>query len=187
MIRNDIYTVDGGEFFKKTRTVFIYGEINSAMAYDVCWKLKYLDYIDSDGVITVEINSPGGEVASGLSIIATMKCISAPVKTVVCGRAASMAALIAASGTPGKRYALPYSEIMIHQPLGGLGLSQASDIANYANNIVKTKRLLNEILAKSCKKSIEEIAKDTERDHYLDADEAVEYGLIDEVVKMKKE
>ena len=186
MSKFDIYTANQGDFFVKTRTVFLYGEINASTAYDVGCRLKYLDYIDSTKPITIEINSPGGEVSSGLAIVDTMNCIESPVKIVVCGMAASMAALIAASGTKGMRYALPHSTIMIHQPLGGLGISQASDIEIYAKNILQTKKLLNEILATACNKPLKEVEVDTDRDYYMNAEEAKEYGLIDEIVAPKK-
>ena len=182
----NIYNIDKGDFFVKTRTIFLYGEINAATAYDVGCRLKYLDFIDSNEPITIEINSPGGEVSSGLAIIDTMKCISAPVKVIVCGMAASMAALILASGTRGMRYALPHSSVMIHQPLGGFGVSQASDIDIYAKNIIKTKKILNEILAESCQKSVSDIENDTDRDYYMNALEALSYGIIDEVIQPKK-
>ena len=180
MSKFDIYGVDNGNFFIKTRTVFLYGEINAVMAYEIGCRLKYLDYVDSNEPITIEINSYGGEVSSGLAIIDTMNCINAPVKTVICGMAASMAALIAASGTKGMRYALPHSSIMIHQPLGGFGMSQASDIDIYAKNIVKTKKTLNKILAQSCGKNIDEIENDTDRDYYMDAEEAKLKAAADE-------
>lgn len=182
----NIYNVDQDDFFIKTRTIFLYGSIDASTAYDVGCRLKYLDYIDSDKPITIEINSPGGEVSSGLAIIDTMNYINAPVKAVVCGMAASMAALILASGTQGMRYALPHSTIMIHQPLGGFGVSQASDIDIYAKNIVKTKRVLNEILAKTCGKNIHEIENDTDRDYYMNVEEAIKYGIVDEVIEVKK-
>lgn len=186
MSKFDIYGANQGDFFTKTRTVFLYGEINAAVAYDVGCRLKYLDYIDSAEPITVEINSPGGEVSSGLAIIDTMNCIESPVKTVVCGMAASMAALIAASGTKGMRYALPHSTIMIHQPLGGFGISQASDIEIYTKNILQTKKTLNKILAEACNKELREIELDTDRDYYLSAEEAKKYGLIDGIITPKK-
>ena len=186
MSKFDIYNVDQGGFFIKTRTVFLYGEINSAVAYDVGCRLKYLDYIDSVRPITIEINSPGGEVSSGLAIIDTMNCIECPVKIVVCGMAASMAALIAASGTKGMRYALPHSTVMIHQPLGGSGVSQASDVEIYAKKIMHTRNTLNEILAAACGKSVKDVEADTDRDHYMTAEEAKAYGLIDEIVTPKK-
>ena len=112
-----------------------------------------------------------------------MNYVKAPVKVVVCGMAASMAALILASGKKGMRYALPHSTIMIHHPLGGVNVSQATDIDIYAQNIIKTKQVLNEILAKACNKTIEEIEQDTDRDHYLNAYEAKEYGIIDQVIE----
>lgn len=186
MKNTSISSFDKDDFFVKTRTIFLYGEINAATAYDVGCRLKYLDYIDSESVITIEVNSPGGEVSSGLAIIDTIACINAPVKIIVCGMAASMAALIVASGTPGLRLALPHSTIMIHQPLGGFNLAQASDIDIYAKNIVKTKKILNGILASSCHKTIEEIERDTDRDYYMDAEEAKSYGVIDEIIEIKK-
>lgn len=182
----DIYTASQGDFFVKTRTVFLYGQINAAVAYDVGCRLKYLDFLDSTKPITIEINSPGGEVSSGLAIVDTINCIESPVKIVVCGMAASMAALIAASGTKGMRYALPHSTIMIHQPLGGLSFSQASDIEIYAKNILQTKQILNGILASTCGKTPEEVEQDTDRDYYMTAEEAKKYGLIDEIVVPKK-
>ncbi len=177
------YDINGAEFLKNTRTIFLYGEINVKAAYEVGISLKYLDYLDSTLPITLEINSVGGEVTSGLAIIDTMNYVKAPVKVVVCGMAASMAALILASGKKGMRYALPHSTIMIHQPLGGVNVSQATDIDIYAQNIIKTKQVLNEILAKACNKTIEEIEQDTDRDHYLNAYEAKEYGIIDQVIE----
>ena len=174
------------DFFTKTRTVFLYGEVDMALAYDIGCRLKYLDYIDSNEPITMEINSPGGEVSSGLAIIDTMNYIQAPIRTVICGMAASMAALIAGSGAKGMRMALPHSKAMIHQPLGGLGVSQATDIEIYAQNILKTKRELNQMLANICNKTIEEIEKDTDRDYYMSAMDAKEYGLIDGIIQPKK-
>ena len=182
----DIYTANQGDFFVKTRTIFLYGPINAATAYDVGCRLKYLDYLDSTKPITIEINSPGGEVSSGLAIIDTINCIESPVKIVVCGMAASMAALITASGSKGMRYALPHSTIMIHQPLGGLQHSQASDIEIYAKNILQIKKTLNGILAEACGKHPEDVEEDTDRDYYMTAEEAKKYGLIDEIVQPKK-
>lgn len=187
MLKFDIYNVDSGEFFVKTRTILLYGEVNITMAYDIGARLKYLDFLDSEEPITLEVNSYGGEVSSGLAIIDTINYISAPVKVVVCGMAASMAALIVASCTPKMRFALPHSTFMIHQPLGGFGVSSASDIDIYARNILRTKNTLNEILARSCGKDISEVMNDTERDYYMDAKEAIEYGLIDGIIEMKKE
>ena len=179
----DVYNADNGEFFKKTRTIFLYGQINAETAYHVGNCLKYLDYIDPETPITLEINSPGGDVSSGLAIIDTIRYIKAPVRAVVCGMAASMAALITACCTKGMRSALPHSTIMIHQPLGGVEMSQASDIEIYAKNIVRTKTILNSLLAEASGKEIEEVAKDSDRDYYMTASEAVAYGLIDSVIK----
>lgn len=182
----DPYTMDNGDFFRKTRTVFLYGPITAETAYEVGNCLKYLDYLDPDSPITLEINSPGGEVNSGLAIIDTIACIHAPVRAVVCGIAASMAALIAACCTKGMRLMLPHSTVMIHQPLGGLTSAQASDIEIYAKNILQTKQLLNQLLADACGKSPQQVAADTDRDHYMTAQEAIAYGLIDSVVPSKK-
>ena len=181
----DIYNIDNGNFFKEKRMIFIYGEINEQTAFDVTTKIKYLDYLDSDKEITIEINSYGGDVLSGLAIIDTMKCVAAPIKIIVSGLAASMAALIASAGTKGLRYALPHSSIMIHQPLGGVRWAQATDIQIYANNITKTKQMINELLASNTNQSIQRIEKDMERDYYMTAKEAVEYGIIDHVIQEK--
>lgn len=178
----DIYKMDDGSFFKENRLIFLYGEINARTSYEVCTRLKYLDYLDSEKEIVLEINSPGGCVSSGLAIIDTMNLINAPVKVLVCGMAASMAALICACATKGMRYALPHSTIMIHQPLGGISMSQATDIAIYADNIVKTKKVLNELLATATGQDIKQIELDTERDNYFTSAEAKEYGLIDHIV-----
>lgn len=183
---NDIYGNNTTEFMKNTRIVFLYGEINMETAYQIGLSLKYLDYLDNTKPITLEVNSGGGEVNSGLAIIDTIKYIKAPVKVVVCGMAASMAALIVACCEKGMRYALPHSTIMIHQPLGGMNLSQATDIDIYAKNIIKTKAVLNDLLAKACNKKVEEIEKDTDRDYYLNAFEAVEYGIIDHIIEVKE-
>ncbi len=183
----DVYNADGGDFFRKTRTVFLYGPITTETAYEVGNCLKYLDYIDSEQPIVLEINSPGGEVSSGLAIIDTIRCIQAPVRAVVCGTAASMAALIAACCTKGMRSALPHSTVMIHQPLGGMGVSQASDIEIYARNIGRTKAILNTLLAEATGKTVEAVAADSDRDYYMTAEEAVAYGILDSVVVSKKQ
>ncbi len=182
----DFYNAQSDNLFVQTRTIFLYGEINAALAYDIGFRLKYLEYADADRPITMEINSFGGEVPSSLAIIDTMNYIQCPIKTVVCGMAASMGALIAASGTPGMRFALPNSSIMIHQPLGGMGISQASDVEIFAKNIQYTKKRLNQLLASACNKPVEEIERDTDRDYYLSATEAMEYGLIDGIIQPKK-
>jgi len=181
----DIYK-EKNNYLLKTRTIYLYGEIDVDASYEVISRLKLLDFVDSSKKITIEINSPGGDVSAGLAIIDTINIISAPVETVVCGLAASMAALILASGSKGLRKALPHSTIMIHQPLGGFGFSQASDIEIYAKNILKTKHTLNEILSHVCNRPLEEVERDTDRDYYMSSDEALAYGMIDEVIKYRK-
>ncbi len=184
--RFDIYGLDQGSFFKDQRIIFLYGEINTNTAYEVCTRLKYLDYIDSEKEIVIEINSPGGEVTAGLAIIDTILCINAPVKAIACGLVASIAAVIFACCEKGLRLALPHSKVLIHQPLGGMGLSQASDIVIYADNIQKTKELLAELLASATSKDVEQIIKDIDRDYYMTAEEALKYGIVDCIIVPKK-
>ena len=167
------------------RIVFITGEINDALANTVVAQLLYLEAKAPKKDITIYINSPGGSVSAGLAIYDTMNYISCDVVTICIGMAASMGAFILSSGTKGKRYSLPSSEIMIHQPLGG-AQGQASDIKIQAEHILKTKRKLNKILANNTGKSYEEIEKDTDRDNYLSADEACAYGLIDKIFYNRK-
>lgn len=162
------------------RIIFITGEINDALANTVVAQLLYLEAKDATKDIDVYINSPGGSVTAGLAIYDTMNFIKCGVSTICIGMAASMAAFLLSSGENGKRYALPSSEIMIHQPLGG-AQGQASDIAIQAEHILKIKKNLNEILAKNTGKPYEEVEKDTDRDNYLSAEEALEYGLIDKI------
>ncbi|MBQ4099376.1 MAG: ATP-dependent Clp endopeptidase proteolytic subunit ClpP [Clostridia bacterium] len=167
------------------RIVFITGEINDALANTVVAQLLYLEAKAPKKDITIYINSPGGSVSAGLAIYDTMNYISCDVVTICIGMAASMGAFLLSSGTKGKRYSLPSSEIMIHQPLGG-AQGQASDIKIQAEHILKTKRKLNKILANNTGKSYEEIEKDTDRDNYLSADEACAYGLIDKIFYNRK-
>mgnify|MGYP004651704507 FL=1 len=162
------------------RIIFITGEINDALANTVVAQLLYLEAKDATKDIDVYINSPGGSVTAGLAIYDTMNFIKCGVSTICIGMAASMAAFLLSSGEKGKRYALPSSEIMIHQPLGG-AQGQASDIAIQAEHILQIKKNLNEILAKNTGKPYEEVEKDTDRDNYLSAEEALEYGLIDKI------
>ena len=151
------------------------------------FKIQYLDYLDDKKPITLQINSPGGEVTAGLAIIDTIRHAKCPVRTVVCGLAASMAAVIAACGTKGMRYITPNSEEMIHQPLGGMPMSQATDFEIHNRHIQLTKQRLIAILARACGRTVDEIGRDTERDCYLNAEEAVEYGLVDEIIASRKE
>ena len=166
----------------KDRIIFLSGEINNEMADVAVAQLLFLEAEDPDKDIMLYINSPGGLVTAGMAIYDTMNYIKAPVSTIVIGMAASMAAVLLAAGTKGKRVALPKAEIMIHQPLGG-AQGQATDIAIQAEQILKSKKKINRILADCTGKSEEQIAADVERDHYLSADEALEYGLIDNIFK----
>lgn len=165
----------------KERIIFISGEINDSLANTVVASLLYLDSINHDD-ISIYINSPGGSVSAGFAIYDTIQFITSDVSTICIGMAASMGAFLLSSGTEGKRYALPNADIMIHQPLGGAE-GQASDIKIAADRIILLRKRLNKILAKNTKNNLRKIEKDTERDYYLDADEAVLYGLIDKVIK----
>ena len=164
----------------KDRIIFITGEINDNTSNIIISELLYLDSINNED-ISIYINSPGGEVNSGLAIYDTMNYIKSDVKTIAVGMAASMAAFLLSCGTKGKRYALTNSEIMIHQPLGGVN-GQATEIKIACERILKLKKKLNEILSKNTNKSLKEIENDTERDYYMDAIEAKKYGLIDEII-----
>ena len=163
------------------RIVFLCDEVNDATASLVVAQLLFLEAQDPDKDINLYINSPGGSVSAGLAIYDTMNFIKCDVSTTCIGMAASMGAFLLSSGAKGKRYALPNSEIMIHQPLGG-ARGQASDIKIHADHILKTRSRLNDILSKNTGKSLEEIERDTERDNFLSADEAAEYGLVDKVI-----
>lgn len=165
----------------KERIIFISGEINDTLANSVIASLLYLDSISHDD-ISIYINSPGGSVSSGLAIYDTMQFISSDVSTICVGMAASMGAFLLSSGTIGKRFTLPNSDIMIHQPLGGAE-GQASDIKITSDHIVLLRKRLNKILAKNTKQTLRKIEKDTERDYYLDAREALEYGLVDKIIQ----
>ena len=165
----------------KERIIFISGEINDTLANSVIASLLYLDSISHDD-ISIYINSPGGSVSSGLAIYDTMQFISSDVSTICVGMAASMGAFLLSSGAIGKRFALPNSDIMIHQPLGGAE-GQASDIKITSDHIVSLRKRLNKILAKNTKQTLRKIEKDTERDYYLDAREALEYGLVDKIIQ----
>ena len=162
------------------RIIFLSGEINDAVANTVVAQLIYLEAKDPSKDINLYINSPGGSVSAGLAIYDTMNYIKCDVSTICIGLAASMGAFLLSSGAKGKRFALPNSEIMIHQPLGG-AQGQASDIKIAAEHILRTKKKLNTILAQNSGKPIEQIERDTDRDNYLSAEEALNYGLIDKV------
>lgn len=162
------------------RIIFLSGEIEDAMANTIVAQLIYLEGKDPAKDISLYINSPGGSVSAGLAIYDTMNYVKCDVSTICIGMAASMGAFLLSSGTKGKRYALPNSEIMIHQPLGG-AQGQASDIKIAAEHILRTKQRLNTILAKNSGKPLAQIEQDTDRDNYLSAQDAQEYGLIDKV------
>ena len=164
----------------KDRIIFISGEINDSTANIVISELLYLDSLSHED-ISIYINSPGGSVTSGMAIYDTINYIKSDVKTIVVGIAASMAAFLLACGTKGKRYALANSEVMIHQPLGGVE-GQATEIKIVCERILKMRDKLNKILAKNCGKPLKKVSEDTERDNYMDANEAKEYGLIDEII-----
>ncbi len=162
------------------RIIFLTGEINDAVADAVVAQLIYLEGKDPNKDICLYINSPGGSVTAGMAIYDTMNYIKCDVSTICIGLAASMGAFLLSSGTKGKRFALANSEIMIHQPLGG-AQGQASDIKIQADHIIKTKHKLNRILSENSGKPFEVVEKDTDRDNYLSAEEAKEYGLIDQI------
>ena len=164
----------------KDRIIMLTGEIDDNMSNIIVSELLYLDSINHEE-INIYINSPGGSITSGMAIYDTMNFIKSDVATICIGEAASMAAFLLSSGTKGKRYALPNSEIMIHQPLGGVK-GQATEIKIVAERILKIRTKLNKILAKNTKQNISKIEHDTERDNFMDANEAIEYGLIDKIL-----
>ena len=165
----------------KDRIIFLGEEVNETTASLVVAQLLFLESEDPGKDIQLYINSPGGMVTAGMAIYDTMQYIKCDVSTICIGLAASMGAFLLAGGTKGKRFALPNAEVMIHQPSGG-ARGQATDIQITAENILKTKKKLNEILAANTGKTYEEVAADTERDHYMSADEALAYGIIDGVI-----
>ena len=163
------------------RIIFLADEVNDATATLVVAQLLYLEAQDPDKDISLYINSPGGSISAGMAIYDTMNFIKCDVSTICIGMAASMGAFLLAAGTKGKRYALPNSEIMIHQPLGGTR-GQATDIKIHADHIIRIRQRMNEILAERTGRDIAEIERDTERDNFLTSAEALQYGLIDKVV-----
>ena len=169
----------------KDRIIFLGDEVNDHTASLIVAQLLFLESEDPDKDISLYINSPGGSVTAGMAIYDTMQYIKCDVATICVGMAASMGAFLLSSGTKGKRYALPNAEVMIHQPMGG-ARGQASDIKIHAELILKTREKLNRILAENTGKDIAEVEKDTDRDNYMTAEEALGYGLIDKAVKARK-
>lgn len=165
----------------KDRIIFLGEEVTDVSANIIIAQLLFLEAEDPSKDIHLYINSPGGSVTAGLAIYDTMNYIKCDVSTICMGLAASMGAFLLSGGKKGKRFALPNSEILIHQPSGG-ARGQASDIKIVADNIIKTRRKLNEILAANTGRPVEDLERDTERDHYMTAEEALAYGLIDEIV-----
>ena len=169
----------------KDRIVFLGGEIDDVSANLVVAQMLFLEMEDPDQDIMLYINSPGGSISAGMAIYDTMHYVKCEVSTVCVGMAASMGAFLLAAGAKGKRKALPNAEIMIHQPLGG-ARGQATDIAIQAEQIMRIKRKMNELLSKHTGQTIKTIEKDVERDHYMTADEALKYGLIDEIIAPRR-
>jgi len=177
---NKEYAYDLYSRLLKDRIIFLSGEINDNVSSIVVSELLYLDSLSHDDIY-LYINSPGGSVTAGLAIYDTMNYIKSDVRTIVVGMAASMGAFLLASGTKGKRCALPNAEVMIHQVLGGAS-GQATDIKIHAEHILKIKKKLNTILASNTSQNINKIIKDCERDNFMSADEALKYGLIDTII-----
>ena len=167
----------------KDRIIIINGEIDNNLANSVVAQLLYLDSLNNED-ISIYINSPGGSVTDGMAIYDTMNYINSDVSTIGIGICASMAAFLLSSGKKGKRYVLPNSEVMIHQPLGG-AQGQATEIKIAAEHILKTKDKLNKILSNNTGKSLEIIEKDTDRDNFMNSKEALEYGIVDEIIENK--
>ena len=168
----------------KERIIFVTGEIEENMASTICAELLFLESENPDKDIYMYINSPGGVITAGMAIYDTMNYIKPDVSTICMGQACSMGSFLLAGGTKGKRLALPNSKVMIHQPLGGYQ-GQATDIEIHANEIIKTKKTMNEYLAKFTNKKYDDIVQATERDNFLTAQEALDFGLIDKIVEKR--
>jgi len=164
----------------KDRIIFIGGQVEDHMANLVIAQLLFLEADDPEKDINIYINSPGGVITAGMAIYDTMQYVRADVSTICLGQAASMGAFLLAAGTPGKRYALPYARIMVHQPAGGFQ-GQATDIDIQAREILRMRETMNTLMAKHTGQPVEKIARDTERDYFMSANEAMEYGIIDKV------
>lgn len=170
----------------KDRVIFVSGEIEDNMADLVVAQLLFLESDDPDKDVYLYINSPGGVVTAGMAIYDTMQYIKPDICTLCLGQACSMGSFLLSGGTKGKRFALPHARIMIHQPLGGFK-GQATDIMIHAREIDRTKRTLTEILSRNCNRPLAEVARDCERDNFMSAQEAMEYGIIDEVISSRSD
>jgi ATP-dependent Clp protease protease subunit len=168
----------------KDRIIWLGAEVNSFTANAIVAQLLYLDTVDKEKDIHLYINSPGGVITSGMAIYDTMNYVAADVSTMCVGQAASMGAFLLGAGAKGKRYILPNAEVMIHQPLGGAS-GQASDIERTAKHIVKMKTRLNRLMSEHTGQSVEKIDIDTDRDHYMNAAEALEYGIVDKIIEKR--
>ena len=171
--------------FLEERTIFLWGEVNDDTSRDVVSKLIYLEKQKPKEKITFFINSPGGMVTSGMAIYDTMQLITSPVTTVCMGLAASMGSILLSAGTKGERYIYPYAEVMIHQPSVGMIRGVASDIEIHTRQIIKTRNISAELLAKNCSQTVEKILKDFDRDYWMDAKESIEYGIVDKIYEFK--
>jgi len=170
-----------GDLLLENRIVFLQGEVYDGNANELVMKLLYLQSENKRKEVHFYINSPGGSVTATMAVYDTMNILACPVATYCVGLAASGGAVLLAGGSPGKRFALPHSKVMIHQPHGGVG-GQVSDIEIQADQIIKTRQVLNEVLASHTSQSIEKVAKDTDRDFYMNAEEAKAYGIVDEIL-----
>jgi ATP-dependent Clp protease protease subunit len=170
----------------KSRIVFFSGEVHDAMADVVIAQLLFLEYEDPDGDVMLYVHSPGGAVDAGLAVYDTMQFVKPDISTICVGMAASMGALILAAGAKGKRYALPNARIMIHQVSAGVPFGQGTDVEIRAREILRYKQILNEILARHTGKAVEQVTHDTERDYFLSARDAQEYGIIDRVMSREE-
>jgi ATP-dependent Clp protease protease subunit len=169
----------------KERIIFLAGEVEDHMANLIVAQLLYLESVDPNKEISLYINSPGGSVSAGMGVLDTMDFIKPDVRTICVGMAASMGAMILSSGSKGKRMSLPHSRIMIHQPSGGTGRASASDIEITALEILRIKKDLNEMLATNCGKTVKQIEKATDRDSWMNAQQAIDFGIIDHIIEKR--
>lgn len=170
--------------FLEQRKIFLWGEVDDESAEDIVSKLLYLESAEPGKKITFFINSPGGMITSGYSIMDTMNLITSPVSTVCMGLAASMGSLLLSAGKKGERYIYPLGEVLIHQPSIGYLQGQASDIAIHARQIIKSKEIAAEILSKNCGQPVEKIMKDFDRDYWMNAEESIAYGIVDKIFNL---